>query len=293
MRTDLIGGEDILAKVESLREQDAAAREAREAAAEQLRLTKAADVNDAAEALRAGATAPKPKEPAAQKKLDDAERHVAVVSQALRAEREALSADIAQRSDEIRASLAKAEDDADEAILTLAGEIEDLLHERAEVKAHVLWLDDTSRPVGRYSVQGLDALAGLRAQLGDEAGSATSRHQAKLDHEARVDAWNALVQRAKATVPASQILPVEDRYSDTGRSYPALDAAIEREYERMIEAGETPPSPVTVKWVKKLGTGAKPKGKGTGWTKDPRPEPSEMPPDTQSAAARRADLVRA
>jgi hypothetical protein len=292
MRTDLVGGEDILAKVQSLQEQHEDARTAREDAAEMLKAARAADIAAGAECLRTGAKTPAPTEPDAQKVLADAERHFEVVSLALTKEREALAADLASRSDEIRASLATAEDDADEAILAALAQVEDLLHERAEIKAHVHWLDDTSRAVGRHNVQGLDALAGLRAQLGDEPGSATSRRQEKLDHEARTEAWNALVQRARATVPTSQLVPVEDIDNPSGKSYPALDAAIEREYERMIEAGETPPAPVVVRWVKRLGTAVKPKGKGTGWARDPRPELTPMPPDTNSAEARRSDLVR-
>jgi hypothetical protein len=292
MRTDLVGGEDILAKVESLREQHDDARRAREDAAEALKAARAADIAAGAESMRTGAKTPAPIEPEAQKALHDAERHLEIVTLALAKEREALNVDLAQRGDEIRANLARADDDADEAILSALTRVEDLLHERAEIRAHVHWLDDTSRQVGRYNVAGLDALAGLRAQLGDEPGSATSRRQAKLDHEARVDAWNALVQRARATVPTSQIVPVVDLNSLSGKTYPALDEAIEREYQRMIEAGETPPPPVTAKWVKKLGTGAKPKGEGTGWAKDPSPELTPMPPDTNSAEARRRDLVK-
>jgi hypothetical protein len=185
MRTDLVGGDDILAKVEALAEQQEDARRARADAAEALKAAKQADVAAGAEALRAGSKPPDATEPDAQRALDDAERHFEVVTLALTREREALHADIAQRDGEIRASLAKAQDEADEAILSALTQVEDLLHERAEVKAHVIWLDDTTRPVGRYSVPGLDALAGLRAQLGDKPGSATSARQAKLDHEAR------------------------------------------------------------------------------------------------------------
>jgi hypothetical protein len=292
MRTDLVGGEDILAKVESLREQHDDARRAREDATQALKAARAADIAAGAESLRAGSKTPAPTEPDAQKALTDAERHLEVVALALAKEREALAADLASRGDEIRATLAKAEDEADEAILSALTQIEDLLHERAAIRAHVHWLDDTSRTVGRYNVAGVDALAGLRAQLGDEPGNATSRRQAQLDHEARVEAWNALVQRARATVPVSQIVPVSDWEAESGKVYPALNAAIEREYDRMIEAGETPPAPVTTKWIKKLGTGAKPKGQGTGFAKEPRPELTPMPPDTDSAEARSKDLVR-
>lgn len=292
MRSDLVGGEDILAKVESLREQHDEARRAREAAVTGVRDARAADVAAGAEALRSGSNPPEPTEPDAQEALDDAERHLEVVALALRTEREALQADIAQRSDEIRASLAKAEDDADEAILTLLTQVEDLLHERATIKAHVAWLDDTSRSVGRYNVPGLNAVAGVREQLGDKPGNATSERQAKLDHEARVEAWNALVARARATVRTSELIPVIDPYDASGKSYPALDAAIEREYERMVEAGETPPVPVVQKWMQKLGIGAKPRGQGTGWSSLRAGGATEMPPDTKSAEARRMDLVK-
>lgn len=292
MRTDLVGGAEIVAKVEALIEQQADARQAREAAATALRDAKRADLAAGAEALRTGSAPPDLTEPDAQRALQDAERHLEVVTLALSTEREALHGDIARRVGDIRASLAKAQDDADEAIFATVTQIEDLLHERAEIKAHVLWLDDTTRAVGRIIVPGLNAIAALREQLGDRPGSATSEHQAKLDHEARVDAWNALVSRAKATVSRSQLVPVRDDYSDTGKTYPELDAAIEREYDRMIEAGETPPTPVTVKWVKKLGTTAKPKGQGTGWAKEPRAELAPMPPDETSVVARHADLVK-
>jgi len=292
MRTDLVGGEDILAKVESLREQQEAAEYDRKTLTDAVTEARAADIAAGAEALREGREPPEPKVSEAEKALADAERHMNIVTLALNSEREALNADLARRSDEIRANLARAEDDADEAILFALAQVEDLLHERAEIKAHVHWLDNTSRQVGRYNVQGLDALAGLRAQLGDEPGNATSRRQEKLDHEARVEAWNALTQRARATVPSSQLVPVEDVDNPSGKSYPALDAAIEREYERMIEAGETPPAPVVVRWIKKLGTGAKPKGKGTGWAKDPSPELTHMRPDEDSAEARSRDIHR-
>jgi hypothetical protein len=292
MRTDLVGGEEIVAKIQALAEQQEDARQARADAEQALKAAKQADIAAGAEALRTGSKPPALKEPDAQEALKWAERHLEVVTLALTNEREALHADIAQRDGEIRASLAKAHDEADEAIMAAVTQIEDLLHERAEIDAHVLWLDDTTRSVGRIIVSGLNALAALRTQLGDKPGSTTSKRQAKLDHEARVEAWNALVARAKATVPQSQLVPVRDDYSDTGKTYPALDQAIEDEVERMQEAGETPPAPVTIKWVKKLGTTAKPKGQGTGWAKEPRPELTAMPPDEDSAEARRADLVR-
>ena len=50
--------------------------------------------------------------------------------------------------------------------------------------------------------------------------------------------------------------------------------------------------PVVVRWIKKLGTGAKPKGKGTGWAKDPSAELAHMPPDEASAEARSRDIHR-
>lgn len=286
MRTDLVGGEDILAKVEALREQHEDARRAREAAIAELRDAKAADVAAGAEALRAGTEPPSPAEPEAREALQDVERHLEIVTLALAKEREALATDLASRSDEIRAALAKAEDGVDEAVLSILVQLEDLLHERAEIKAHVHWLDDTSRPVGRYNVSGIDALAGLRTQLGDEPGKASSKYQERLDHERRVEEWNTLVTRAARTLDRSRMS------SDVQVRRIELDGAIEAEIDRMTEAGEEVPRPTNWKWLQRLGLAAKPKGKGTGWARLPKEVPTVMPPDTESAEARRGDLVK-
>ncbi|HEV3318879.1 MAG TPA: hypothetical protein VG053_03975 [Solirubrobacteraceae bacterium] len=284
MRVDLIGGEDILAKVEALAEQQQDAQQARNDATEALRLAKRTDINDAAEALRAGAEAPEPK-PQATKSLEDAERHLAIVTQALIAERKAWIADLKARDADIRMKLAEAEDATNEALRTLIAEAEGVLDERADIRAHVEWLDDTSRNISKRRV-GPDPLASLRAAISAEPGGLSGYMIEKREHEARVHAWNELAKRAAATVPADQRLPVLDGSSDSGVTVPQIDAAIEREIERMIEAGEEVPVPVTKKWMQRLGTG---KHK---WAHIPV-EKTTMPPDTESAEARRGDLVKA
>jgi len=288
MRVDLIGGEDLLAKVDALTKQQQDAQRARNEAVEALAQTKRDDLDNAAVALRAGVAAPKPKEPQAAKQLADADRRLAVVTLAVKGEREAWTGDLAARDTEIRTKLAEAEDATDEALTALIAEAEAILAERDEIRAHVVWLDNTSRNIGNRRV-GADPLVALRAAVGKQ--SVTNSLQGKRDHEARVAAWNALVQRATATVPDGQRLPVLDGTSDSGKSYPAIDKAIEREIERMEEAGEEVPVPVTKKWMQRLGTTAKPKGKGTGWSPMPV-EKTDMPPDTDSAEARRKDLVK-
>jgi hypothetical protein len=285
MRTDLVGGADFLAKVQALQAQHEDARTAREGAAGALKAAKVADVAAGAEALRKGSKAPTLTEPEAQKAYDDAARTFEVVTLALRKEREALVEDIASRSDEIRATLAKAEDEADEAILTLAGEIEELLRERAEVKAHVIWLEDPARQIGNAPVVGLEALTALRTQLGKEPGTASSRQQEKADHDRRTDEWNALVQRA---VRGHSFEANSQEYREL-----ETEGAIEAEIERMQEAGEDVPRPTNRKWLQKLGLTAKPKGQGTGWARLPKVVPTTLTPDTDSAEARRRDLVPA
>lgn len=283
MRVDLIGGEDILAKVEALAEQQQDAQQARSDAQEALRLAKRSDIDEAAEALRAGAAAPKPKEPQAAKSLEDAERHLAIVTQAMIAERKAWTDDLKQRDADIRMKLAEAEDATNEALRTLIAEAEGVLDERADIRAHVEWLEDTSRSISKRRV-GPEPLASLRAAISAEPGGLSRYMIEKREHEARVEAWNELTQRAARTVPADQRIPVLDASTDRGVTVPQIDAAIEREIERMIEAGEEVPVPVTKKWMQRLGTG---KHK---WAHIPV-EKTTMPPDTDSAEARRGDLV--
>jgi hypothetical protein len=283
MRTDLIGGEDILAKVEALSEQQQDALAARSAAEDALRQAKRTDIDDAAEALRAGATAPEPKEPAAQKRVDDATRHLAIVTQALIAERKAWTDDLKARDADIRMKLAEAEDATNEALRTLIAEAEGVLDERADIRAHVEWLDDTSRNLSKRRV-GNDPLASLRAAVSAEPGGLSRYMIEKREHEARVQAWNELTQRAARMVPADQRIPVLDATTDRGVTVPQIDAAIEREIERMINAGEEVPVPVTKKWMQRLGTG---KHK---WSHIPV-EKTGMPPDTEIAETRRKDLV--
>jgi hypothetical protein len=279
MRTDLVGGADVLAKVEALQQAWEDARRDLDAAITAVRDAKVADVAAGAAALRAGEKQPTPKEPKAQKSVQDAERHLEIVTLALKAEREAFAAEIASRRDEIMAVLAAAEDEADATILKLADELDDLLHERAEVKAHVIWLEDPSPQVGSFRVAGIEAVAALRSQLGNEPGTASDRQQEKIDRERRVDEWNALVRRATRT----------HKFVADWPEYRALEVeqAIEAEVERMQAAGETVPVPTNIKWKQKLGmTEHKPKGQGTGWASLPRVEVTPPYSDRDSGEAR-------
>ncbi len=287
MRTDLIGGEDILAKVEALTEQQQAAQVARSDAEAAVKVAKRADLEDAAEALRAGAAAPKPTEPAAQKTLDNANRNFEIVTLALKTERSAWTDDLAVRDKDIRMKLAEAEDACNEALAALVTEAEAVLAERDEIQAYGRWLDDTSRNLSLRRV-GADPLTGLRKAINPAV--QVNSVQERRDYEARIDAWNAFVNRVAATVPMDRRVPMLDATSDSGQTTPAIDAAIEREIDRMTEAGEEVPVPVTKKWMQRLGTTAKPKGKGTGWSPLSRPVPTDMPPDTESAEGRRLDI---
>jgi hypothetical protein len=159
------------------------------------------------------------------------------------------------------------------------------MRERAELKAHVFWLDDTSRPLGNPQVFGLELVDGLRTKvLGPE--SASDKQVASEDHAARVEAWNAMVQRATRTMDRTLGETVDARHK-------AVEWKIEEEIARMTAAGEPIPEPVNVKWRQKLGIGVKPKGQGTSWAALPKAVPSVMEPNTGYEEARRRDLVRA
>jgi hypothetical protein len=291
MRVDLIGGEDFLANIEKLTEQQQSAQEDRQEAEQALRAARAADLEAESEAVRRGTAKPKLTEPAAQKRLDSATHKQAVLTKAVTDEREAWRADLHVRDDEIRGNLAAAEDAVQDVLAGLVREAEVALSERDEIRAYRDWLDDTSRKLSTRRV-GDDPLATLRKSVGEGPQQMDSLEK-RREHEAAVDAWNAFVKRCQATVPADRKVPVLDADSDSGQTVPDVDAAIEREWDRMIEAGETPPLPVSKKWMQKLGTTAKPKGKGTGWSPLRRPVPNAMPPDTESTAARTQDIRRA
>lgn len=290
MRTDLIGGEDFLAKIESLTEQQQAAQDERASAEESLREARRSDISAEAQAVRSGAAKPTPTEPDAQKRLDAAARNLEVLTRAVTDERELWMADLHVRDDEIRQNLAAAEDAADDALTALIAEAEDRLAERDEIRAYREWLDDTSRKLSTRRV-GNDPLAELRKAV--KPGVLVNSLEERRAYEARVDAWNAFVSEIARQIPADQKVPVLDGYSDSGTSYPAIDEAIEREITRREEAGEEVPVPVTKKWMQRLGTTAKPKGKGTGWSQLNKAVPTVMSPDTDSVEARRGDLVKA
>jgi hypothetical protein len=249
-----------------------------------LKAAKAADTDAAVEALRAGKPAPRSTEPAAEKRWNDAERHLTVVSLALRKEREALAADVVARASEITADLAAKEDAGDTLIDQKLTEIDELLSEKAAIRSH-----------GDFVRKGATGSVGSRQRVGERelrtlraAVAMQDRATDREEYLRNYDAWKELVDRACASVPwrAKQGLG--------GEELTALhDAAIEAEIERMTEAGEDVPTPTSIKWAQKLGTGRSPRGQGTGWAGMPKVEPVEMEPDLESAKARHRDIVRA
>jgi hypothetical protein len=289
MRTDLLGGEDILAKLDSLTEQQQAAQDERASAEDALREARRSDIAAEAEAVRSGAEKPKPTEPAAQKRLDAAVRSLEVLTRAVVDEREAWQADLHVRDAEIRQTLAEAEDTVEGHLKGLIELADSFLAERDEIRAHRVWLDDTSRHLSTRRA-GNDPLAALRASV-NEGPSQRDKLAERREYEAKVDAWNAFVKEACANVPQGQKVPVVDAYSDSGVSYPAIDRAIEQEIRRREEAGEAIPVPVVKKWIQHLGI--KPKSGGPGWSPVAREVPTVLTPDEDSAVARRQDIARA
>jgi len=246
MRTDLIGAEEIVAKVDALAAQQSVAQRARIDALEAARTALTADIDAGAEHLRSGSKMPALTEPKAQKVADDAERALRIVTLALQREREAFEADVYTRHDELAVSLATLEDEGDVEITRLLDVLDSLLAERAAIKAHRTWIDDPSRNLGNVRAITADS---LRKQINAEPGTASSRQQEKLDHERQVEAWNALTTRACANLDRDNMADtVEVRGEE-------IDALIECEIERLIEAGEPVPKPPVLKWAKKLGVG--------------------------------------
>jgi hypothetical protein len=288
MNTDLVGGQELVTHINALQEQLAEAQKARNAAAEALKRAKADDIDAAVEAMRAGATAPESTEAAAEKRWNEAERHLTVVSLALKAERQALTADITSRSDEIVSTLAKAEDGLTEGIDSAITGIEAMLAERASIIAHRMWVrSGATGSVGMRRDAGEGELRALRAAVAESGGGAFDKEVYLRNY----DAWTALVERASATVPYADRIPVRDVVSGFS-VVPEVDAAIEREVERLEEAGEPVPTPTSIKWAQKLGSAVKPKGEGMGWQHQTQPVPTVMEPDTDSAAARHSDNVK-
>jgi hypothetical protein len=284
MRHDLIGG-DILPKVEALKEQQADAIKVRTGATEAVRLAKPADMTAGVDALRDGSKPPALTEPKLQKVLDDAERHQAVVTAALRAEQQAFQEDINSRRDEILTALATAEDEASTTLADLLTQVEEAMTERAEIKAHVFWLADTTRSLGNVKVFGVELVDGLREKVLGPV-SASDKQVASEDHAAKVDAWNTMVRRACLTLDRTLGETVDARHK-------AAEWAIEAEIDRMRAAGEPIPEPTNVKWRQKLGVGVKPKGQGTSWAQTPKEVPTVLVPDTAYQEARHKDAVPA
>ena len=276
MRTDLIGGGDIAAKIAALQEQLEDAQRTRDDAAEALKASKQADIAVGAEALRTGSTPPDPSEPAAQAALDDAERHLDIVTLALREECKAQQEDIAMRADAITADLAAREDAGDARIAALLDEVDELLIEKSAIRAHRDFVRGGAvGVVGRRKRVGEVELRTLHAAVAQ--GDGETQRDAWLRN---YDAWKALVERAHATVPArARVGLALDQLTGL------LDGAVEAEVARLSEAGEDVPTPTTVKWGQRLGIGK--------WAGLPKSELTPMPPDEDSAESRHRDLVRA
>jgi hypothetical protein len=246
MRTDLIGGDEILAHVDALTEQHDAARQARIDADEALTQARFNDITAGAEHLRAGTKPPARTDIKAQKAADDAERNLAIVDLALRTERQAFEADVFARHDELALSLGALADDGEAEIMRLLDDLESLLSERATIAAHRVWIDDPSRSVGSARPIPVD---GLRKQINAAPGTATGREAARQQHTRNVIEWNALVQRAVRNVDRGRLgNSVEFRGLE-------IDAAIEQEIETMMEADVPIPKPPNLKWSRKLGVG--------------------------------------
>ncbi len=243
--THLVGGQEAVEKIASLEEQLAQARRAKESAEADLRAAKSHDIEAAAEGLRAGATnGAKATEPAAEKKWNAAERHLTVVTLALRKEREALTADILGRRSDIVASLVAREDQAsaeiDEALETVVRRTA----ERDELRATRTWLDaDCQGTVGQSIPRGAREVEALRVALAPNV-SATYAQAAKRD----IEVWNAFVERAVADVRR-----VPDPDGGFTEYTHRRDNAIEDAWLALPE--EERPKPTAEKWQARLGTG--------------------------------------
>ncbi|HTZ86484.1 MAG TPA: hypothetical protein VMB05_07435 [Solirubrobacteraceae bacterium] len=206
------------------------------------------DTHNAAVALREGKAAPTPK--ASPKKLEEATRNVEVAREALAQEQAEFREDIEARKDDLSAELAAEQDRLQVRALAALEEVERLLGERAQARAVQDWLRDPSRRVGKRSVPGAREFKALREVIDAGDGGATYKER----QNKAVDDWNAIVERAKSSVPHDRRVPVFD--PKLGHStVPAVDEAIEREVARMIEAGEPLPESIPKKWSQKLHLG--------------------------------------
>lgn len=248
-------------KIDALEAGYTDALRAREEAERAFTQAQRVDTFNAAKALREGTTGPAPK--ASSKKLDEATRNVEVAREALAQEKAEFIEDVEARKDDLSAELALEQDRSMEAALAALDDAERLLSERAHARSVQDWIGDPSGRVGKRSVPGTREFKALRQVIGaGDSGATYKERQARA-----VDDWNAIVERAKATVSDADRVPVFD--SNLGHStVPAIDAAIEREVERMQEAGEPLPESIPKKWSQKLHLGrwAKP-GAVPGLTK--------------------------
>jgi hypothetical protein len=206
------------------------------------------DTYNEAKAQREGVKAPAPK--ASRQKLDDATHRVKVAAEALAQEKAEFVADIEARKDDLSAELAAEQDRLQASALAALDEAEHALSERAHALAVQDWLRDPSGRVGKRKAPGERELKVLREVIGaGDAGASYKEKQARA-----VDEWKDIVERAKRTVPQDRRVSVYD--SNLGHNtVPAVDEAIEREIEKMIEAGEPLPDSIPEKWGKKMHIG--------------------------------------
>jgi hypothetical protein len=235
-------------RLDALEEGYTSALRARGEAEQAFTQAQSIDTHNAAVALREGGSAPAPK--ASAKKLDEATRNVEVAREALAQEKAEFVADVEARKDDLSMELAQEQDRLQTAALAALDNAERLLGERAHARSVQDWLANPSGRVGKRRTAGAKELKALREVIDAGDGGATYKER----QNRAVDEWKDIVERAKATVPSADRVPVFDR--NLGHStVPAIDAAIEREVARMQEAGEPLPESIPKKWCQKLHLG--------------------------------------
>lgn len=184
---------------------------------------------------------PTPTAPVARQRVEDAQAGLRSVRGAVEMVLTEIASVIAEADTD--KTLDKAEAKAQAAATAALDEVEVAARALAEVRAHRAWI---TRPVhgeklatlGNVAAIGREQLAALHTAIKSrddrEDGFALVRER---------EAWNSLVQRARAT------LGMEPDPSEN-------DAAIEREIDALRKAGKPIPRPTSHKWVLKLGLDA-------------------------------------
>jgi len=228
-----------------------------EARESNVRAALAADTDAAANARReraAGgdAEATERTEPAAQAALAQAERELAAARAAVTGEAAEFALHIGETRSVILARSTEAESGAVVVARQALDELEKALEAREIARMVRSWLD---RPVTDATVHGL---GNLRPVCRDEIATITRTLDAegvrdtRAEQDANRAAWDALVARARASVPQELR---EDAVLDprTGsKTVPAVDAAIEAEVEQLRRAGEPVPRPTSEKWQRRI-----------------------------------------